>query len=42
MLVSLVNIFFPYLNVSTRILNTFLVLSMGLYCVCLLYTSRCV
>ena len=37
MLVFLVNIFFPYLNVSTRILNTFLVLSMGLYCVFCMY-----
>lgn len=37
LLIFLINIFFPYLNVSSQILNTFMVLGMGLYCVFCMY-----
>lgn len=37
LLTFLINIFFPYLNVSSQALNTFMVLAMGLYCVFCMY-----
>lgn len=36
-LICLVNIFFPYLGISTQVLNLFMILSMGLYTVFCMY-----
>lgn len=36
-LICLANVLFPYLNISSQVLNTFMVLSMGLYAVFCMY-----
>lgn len=36
-LICLANVFFPYLNINTQVLNMFMVLSMGLYTVFCMY-----
>ncbi len=36
-LICLANVFFPYLNINAGVLNMFMVLSMGLYCVFCMY-----
>lgn len=36
-LICLINVFFPYLNISVQVLNMFMVLSMGLYTVFCMY-----
>lgn len=36
-LICLINVFFPYLDISARVLNMFTVLAMGLYCTFCMY-----
>lgn len=41
-LICLANVFFPYLSISSHVLNTFMVLSMGVYTVfCMYFTIVC-
>lgn len=37
LLICLANVFFPYLGISSQVLNMFMVLGIGIYCVCCMY-----